>query len=225
MATFSNTELEELLQEAEVELSREIPCILDRVALNIAAGVATYSLPTSVIGVRRVTWKGRPLYLYKMFEAIENVSAVNNVILGQPREYLYDNLGLNTIRLFPVPNEDLATTTTGLWDTSIITKCIVEFTRKPDFTSSVLRIPNFLRRRTTKGFVLQRCFAREGIEQDLKAADYWGKRYAAQLELSKEIYNTTFQSLNKEFSDDQSMSETRFRKPARPQLPSKYWTV
>lgn len=225
MATFSNTELEELLQEAEIELSREIPCILDRIALNIVTGIATYSLPSYTIGITRVTWKGRPIYPYKMSEAIENVSAINNVILGQPREYIYDNLGLNTIRLFPVPNESLATITTGLWDTSILTKCIVEIIRKPDFTSSVLRIPNFIRRRTTKGFVLQRCFAREGIEQDLKAADYWGKRYAAQLTLSKEIYNTTFQSRAKEFSEDQSMSETRLRKPARPQLPSKYWTV
>lgn len=169
MAIFSSLLITRFSQEAENEFAREFPCILDRETLSIVSGTSIYTLPSHVIDVRKITWKGlriNPLSHRRYREYFDQVSTGST-----PECYIYNNIGISQIKFFPIPNVTIAGITTNLWGSEIANRVIVEYYRTPDY--SVYTIPAFIRRRLLKAYVMWKCFSIEGRGQNLKAAKYW----------------------------------------------------
>lgn len=191
MSLFNAALLSRFSQEAEDDFAAGCPCIVKRVALDIVAGTDTYSLPDDIHSIRRVTWKGikvdpMPGKAYKeLFQGLTITSSQ-----GQPFWYIYNNIGLKTIRLYPAPNDTLPTVTTDLYGASIRTKCILEYFQMPDYSSAI--IPTYFRRRLLKPYVLNRCYSIEGKGINMKAASYYATKYS----LLKELYTRLLYTLH-----------------------------
>lgn len=163
------------LEQGEDTFVTDYPCLVSRVALDIVANTADYALPELLHSIRRVTWKGKKLFpLPKRFH--DNIfQGVQFVQKGEPEYYLYNGISARTIRLFPTPNVNLASTTSNLFGSEIGNRCIIEYFQLADHSTKV--IPTFFRRRLLKSFVLSKCFQIEGKGQNLKNAKYHEKKW------------------------------------------------
>lgn len=160
-------------QEAESTFACDHPCIVRRVALTIVAGTSIYSLRDDVASIRRVTWKGYkldPLPQRNFREVFQSGTQS-----GQPFWYIFNNIGLNQIQLFPSPTENVSSITTNLYGSEIPNRVIVEYWQLPNYSTFI--IPLYLRRRLLKAYVLRGCFNVEGPGQNLKNAAYFKKKY------------------------------------------------
>lgn len=211
-----SAKLEDWALEAEEDIAIKAPCIVDRVALNIVSGNPLYEIPSSSLGIRRITWLGYKLYPLTKLEvqdlypyvsitnsyfgafssAFSNAfyvkSSSSGTTLGRPYHWAYSGYGWDKIQLYPTPNISIGTTTSGLWDTSITTHCIVEYYRLPDISGQVHRVAPYIRRALIKDFVLAKAFQSEGIGQDLQASMWHSQRYEINLDLFKSILAGVF---------------------------------
>ena len=179
------------LEQGEDTFVTEYPCLISRVALNVVADTADYSLPDLLHSIRRVTWKGKKLWpLPKRFQN-EMFQGVQFTQKGEPDYYLYNGITSRTIRLFPTPNVSLASTTSNLFGSEIGNRCIIEYFQLSDHSSKVM--PTFFRRRLLKSYILSKCFQVEGRGQNLKNAKYhekkWEELSVVYGNLMSELYN------------------------------------
>src|SRR4051812_46598864 len=101
MPIFSPQTLTRFFQSGEVEVSTDTPFLVDRVSFNVQSGVSTYTLPDYAISIRRMTYLGQgldPLPRRNQREVFQGATQ-----LGTPYWYVFDNIGLNQIKLFPTP--------------------------------------------------------------------------------------------------------------------------
>lgn len=187
MPVFSNETLLRYFNQGEVELSTEKPFLVSRTALAIVSGTSEYTLPEYVVSIRRVTYKGMkldPLPQRNLREVFQSATQQ-----GRPFWYIYNNVGLNKIKLFPCPNENISAVT-DVWDDDIQTGCIVEYYRSSDNDTFI--IPEQLRRQLLKLYVAKQCFSMEGAGQNIKMAEYFNKRWEQQkqefISLIDELY-------------------------------------
>lgn len=174
--------------QAEELFCDEFKVIIERYALNIEEDEDFYSLPDNTLDIRRITYKGLrliPISHRNSRSFFEGLSST-----GEPRWYIYNNLGAGAIRLFPIPNENIIADQTNLFDpAAIAVQCIVEYYSMPDGIS--IKLPEYLRRRLLKAYVLSQCFLAEGKGQNLKAAAYWQQKW----EYLKEVYGNQLYEL------------------------------
>ena len=169
----TSTTVTRLSQEAENNFAVDYPCILKRVAPSTVSGNPLIVLPDDVKSIRRVTWKGYkldPLPHRNFREVFQNATQQ-----GRPFWYVFNSVGQNVIQLFPAPNENLSSTTVGLWGTAIPNQFIIEYYQTPDFITAI--IPVYFRRRLLKTFVLRGCFNIEGPGQNLSNSKYFKQRW------------------------------------------------
>ena len=174
MSLFSTATITRFAQEAEDLFVKDYHCIIDRTALAIVANTHTYSLPSYLIDVRRLTWKGLKIYPASHRSLRESQLSLTNTA-SVPYNYIFDNIGQAQIRFFPIPSVNIASIGTNLYGSEIANRVIVEFYRSADYTA--FTIPSFFRKRLIKAYVLKMCFSIEGRGQNLKASKYWHDKW------------------------------------------------
>jgi hypothetical protein len=201
--------------QGEIECSVEKPFLVDRIALNITANVKQYDLPDYVTSIRRITYKGSgldPLPRRNQREVFQNSTQV-----GTPFWYVYNNIGLNSIILFPCPPSSVALPANGadLYSQAVIsTSCIVEFTRVSDNVTHI--IPPVFRRQLLKRYVAANALLVDNREVNLRASKYYKSRWEAQKQdffaTVDELYNQPRRLLVNDFNTFNYF-------PGRPVLP------
>lgn len=184
---FSSADILRFSQQAEDLFTSENDCIIDRYAINVVSGTAEYLLPDYVSSIRRVTYKGRKVYPVSHRNYID--SNISFIAQGAPTDYIFNNIGQGKIKFFPTPNENISAVQLNLFGSEIPNQLIVEFYRLSDY--SVNSIPDFMKRRLLKAYVMKMCFSKEGKGQNLKAAKYWGMKW----EMLKQIYGELLEEL------------------------------
>ena len=174
MALFSTATITRFAQEAEDLFVKNHHCITDRTALSIVSGTSTYSLPSYLIDIRRITWKGLKIYPASHRSLRESQLSLTNTA-SVPYNYIFDNIGQAQIRFYPIPSVTIASIGTNLYGSEIANRVIVDFYRSPDYATFI--IPSFFRKRLIKAYVLKMCFSIEGRGQNLKASKYWHDKW------------------------------------------------
>lgn len=174
MPLFDSATLSRFFNQGENIISDERPFLVDRLSLNLVAGTSTYTLPDYVRSIRRITYFGR--YLDPLPRRGQRDIFQAATQMSRPFWYIFNNIGLNKIQLFPIPNVNVPIVT-NLWSTGIsqTAGCIVEFYRVTDNSSFVL--PSWIKRQLLKQYVAQQTFQVDGLGNNLKMAQYFGKRW------------------------------------------------
>lgn len=215
MSVFSTEQLNRYTLAAEQEFSNEFKCIVDRVALPIVSGTSLYTLSDRVIDIRRITYRGIKIDPASHRNLRESFGGFNSTASGTPTDYIFNNLGQMVIKLFPTPSETLAHAQANLFTpTVILAQCIVEFYTLSDGIG--YKIPEYIRRRLLKAYVLKQAFLAEGKGQNLKMSKYWGKKW----DYLKELYgNQIYDQLNTPRRLVSGGNTLKNQYLARPQLP------
>ena len=247
---WTSSYLARITLEAEVEIAKELECIIDRYSLATEMDLSEYQLPDYVNNIRRVFWKGERLdpisgssmgfwnpsiedFGEGVFDIISfenpsfDISSVNvqpssgNIAGGgKPRQYFYSRFGENVIKFSPSSNESILTYSSGLYSDNIANAVIIEFYRMPDGVD--WKIPEYIRRRTIKAYVLWKAFQREGDGQNIKAANYWFNRYQQLMVRNKYIINNVYKVLTNSRSSTLNYRELAFCGKKRGPLPANY---
>jgi len=219
---FTDAQITRYAQEGEIALQREVKSIQKRVALATVVGVSEYTLPSDAIGITRITWKGFKLDPYAGSELRGSDSTPGSPTQGKPRFYVYSDLGYRVVKLYPAPNESLAIPVGDLWsDVSINSALIVQYVALPDFTTLTQRIPSLLRRQTVKDYVMFRCFMKEGKAMDIKAGEYFRRKFEFDKSIHKDSWSYLFSAVDKTLGE----IHHRYNYPARPVLPWNFGEV
>lgn len=184
---FDSATINRFAQQAEDDFVTDYDCLIDRFAITAVAGNPLYELPDYVKNVHRITWKG--LKIDPMPHRKFRDNNLSNTASGKPQYYIFNNVGQNTIRFFPIPSENVSAIQTNLFTSEIPNRVIVQFFRAPDYSIHVL--PDFFRRRLIKAYVMYRCFQIEGKGQNMKASQYWESKY----EFLKQTYGALLEDL------------------------------
>lgn len=176
MPLFSTDNIRRFFDQGERLISSEKDFVYDRVSLEITAGEAYYTLPEYTKSIVRVTYMGNkldPLPARNFRDVFQSATQQ-----GTPFWYVYNNIGANTIQLFPRPGTSLATII-DVWNTDgtneWLNACVVEFARIADTTS--FYIPLYLRRQLLKYYTAAQCYQIDGSGQNLKLAKYFNERW------------------------------------------------
>ena len=97
---------------------------------------------------------------------------------------------------------------------NILTQCIVEFYRTPDYFD--FKIPLFIRRRLLKAYVMKMCYAKEGDGQNLKAVKYWTAKYDGLKELYTQLLEELINRPRKLIANGNGNDITRIARPTLP---------
>lgn len=222
MAIWTDAQLEGWELQAFEELSAEIPMILSRISFNITAGIATYEVPQysqiigSVVGIQRITWKGKRLTALSRAQfrelhptVLENVVSeglfsesvfdlvsfdVRNVTTsgpaGVPEYYSFSGTSWNTIQFYSTPNETIAASTGDMFSMPEIRNAVIATVYT--CTSDYSLFPNFNMRSFVVPYVLWKAFLNEGPGQRLDLAEYWKDRFSAGVEVLRKINSGVF---------------------------------
>lgn len=172
MPLFTDAAVSRHYNNGEQDISAEHPFLVDRVSLNLVAGTALYTLPNYVKSIRRVTYLGYKLDPMPRRDHKEAFQSATQQ--GRPFWYVFNNVGIAAISLFPVPSVNLATVS-NLWTSGIATGCIVEFDRISD--NSTFIIPIYFRSQVLKYYVGKMLYQSEGSGQSLKIAKFFSSRW------------------------------------------------
>ena len=183
MSIWSAATINRFVAEGEQEIAKGLNCLINRVSLDITEGQVTVQLPSDLLSIERITWLGKRLDPMPLrdFQKI-------NVIAGEslPLFYIFNQQGQNTVRFFPLPPQAVAADDSGLWGPTIGTTIICAYWQLPDTVS--VQIPQYIRLRLIKYYVLWKCFAIEGAGQNLKSSVRFKKRYDFYMEWFKKIH-------------------------------------
>ncbi len=212
MPVWSEEQIERWTLQAEEVFIKECSCLIDRFSLNIESGSSLYTLPDAVKDVRRITYKG--VKLYPLTQRTQRDWMSGSDPSGTPTDYIFSNQGLLTIKLWPTPNETITAEQNDLFMPEVIRRnCIVEAYFMADGIN--YQLPDYIRRRILKPYILKLAYRAEGKGQNLKASKYWDLRWKQM----KELYiNRLYDMYNKPRKLIQSsLADGRF--PRRPSLP------
>src|SRR5258706_6726577 len=174
MPQFDSTLLSRFYLEGENVFSDSTPFLVDRISLDITAHVATYTLPDYVRSIKRITYQGtklEPLNRRSQRDAFQNATQI-----GTPFWYVYNNIGLNKIILFPTPPLTIAVATGNLWKSAAITAgVIIEFYRVTD--NNIFVLPPWIKRQLLKQYVQMKAFAVDGAGINMKLVQYFTQRW------------------------------------------------
>ncbi len=183
MPIWSASTIQRFSDEGEEHVSHELKCIIARIALDITLGTPDYTLPSTLLFIRRVTYRGKKLQPMPARDWHD----INTVLQqSTPLWYIFNQQGRNKIRLHPIPAETITADQTNLFGSNIGTQCIVEYYSVPDGTQT---IPAYIKRRLVKYYVLMMCFSQEGKGQNLKCAARMKKRFEFYLNVFKTAYS------------------------------------
>jgi hypothetical protein len=243
MPIWTNEYLNRITLEAEVEIAKAVPCIIDRLSIPVEQGIPSYILPEYVTNVRKILWKGSrldPMSYGEFADWIYTLSStqgaafnprafsksfhlgdiVGGTPMSKPMRYFYSNFGENAITFNPNVHEDVAAVGSNLFSSAIGNSVIIEFYRAPDGVN--FKIPHYIRRRTIKNYVLWKAFLKEGNGQNIQASEYYRGRFEICLGKARAIIERIYTSTANRRTQQ---SIDNGYKVARPVLPWNYGTV
>lgn len=190
MPVIDSTTINRFFNEGEVECSVEKPFLVDRLSLALTGGLNTYTLPDYVTSIRRMTYLGiglDPLPRRNQREVFQNSTQQ-----GTPFWYIYNNVGQNTVQLFPTPEANYAAVTGDLYlQANIVQGFVVEFSRVSDNQNFI--IPPTLRRQLLKKYVAANAFLIDNRNVNLRVSQYFLQRWSTSkeelFELLDDLYN------------------------------------
>lgn len=179
-----------LFNQGEIECSVEQPFLVDRLSLALVSGQNTYTLPDYVTSIRRMTYTGiglDPLPRRNQREVFQNSTQQ-----GTPFWYIYNNIGMNLIQLFPCPNANYALLTGNLWLQAVIAQgFVVEFSRVSDNAQFI--IPPTFRRQLLKKYVAANAYMVDNHNVNLKVSKYFFNRWKSSkqelFDILESLYN------------------------------------
>jgi hypothetical protein len=162
--------LEALVKEGQDDLVRRTGCLWLRdnpAGLVPAASTGTYTLPTNLLLIERLTWQSKRMVPLTRREA-ERIDPLYRTTEGDPVAYIVEGDGLTSIRYYRVPADDGAAT-----------DIYIEYQRRAATLSSggtSLDLPDrycdYVRH-----YVMWLAYERDGPGQNLKMAEHYRQRY------------------------------------------------
>jgi hypothetical protein len=217
-----------LIDAAEKEIVNTVDCVFERASIAVQPGLSVYQLPDFIRKMVSVTWKGKLLFELSPLELqyySQNYAYVDPLNAFEPplSVPLYYSIGTNdlkSIKFFPTPAEQIPvhTPTDDIYGNDINKFVIISYYRTIDSSNPLTDIPNFLRRRTIKAYVLYRAFLKEGKGQNIVASDYYRKKWDFAMSLFRDINNNVFVSKSRILGDYFNI----YPQPARPVLPPEF---
>lgn len=174
MPVISDATLERIMNQGEVECSVERPFLVKRIFITSAVNQADYVLPDECISIRRMLWLGwkmDPLPARNWRDVFQG----QNYQVGRPFWYIYNNIGLQTIKVFPAPDQILTPGTDPWVPSQTENAFIAEYYTTSDNVTMVL--PPWIKRQLLKIYVAKMVYAIEGPLQSLKLAQYFAARW------------------------------------------------
>lgn len=220
MPIFSDSYLNSLIAEAEEWISSEVKCIFSRFSLSVTAGTSTYTIPSDVIGIEQITWKGDKLDNSEIadFQYDSYLKPQNLGTQSKPKCYMRYASGIHKIMFYPIPNETLAADDTNIDnDTGIEALVILSTYRFATTSGTTQRLPDYLFRNLMKYYAMERAYAREGKGQNVIASGYFKKKFSTLFPMYKKIIETIPQAVQIQFGPAAAVSNKR---PPRPVLPT-----
>lgn len=187
MPVITTATLTRLFNKGELEVSRNVPFLIERKTFPLTEGQRVITLPDYVTSIRRVTYFG--CKVWPLGQRMYRYSFQNGEQKGKPFWYVFNNVGQNQIQLYPEAPEDAAEATGDLWSDGIPTGFIVEYFRLADNTTFIL--PTWMRNRLLKRYVAYQSFLIEGPNQSNKFTAYFKGEY--------EKWSLTFKNLIDEY--------------------------
>ena len=191
MPIWSDSYIQQLINDAETDIVNKITPIYERVSLAVTSGTATYVIPAYVIKIVQVTWKGDVLENITRDDLL-NLDPQYRVNTGKPVGYSWSQDGYKTIRFFPVCNETIGANDTNIYGSDIANRVILSYFRSPDTSQSNFQIPSYMGRRAVKPYVLWKAFKAEGQGQNLTASKYHEQRYQQMINMYRNIKNNYY---------------------------------
>ena len=224
MALWTDEYLLQLREDGEVELSCDVPLLLYRYPLQIVSGQSEYTLPSGIVNILRISYKGYKVYPYSSRLGRDEVVEIrpDSTVLGRPSYYITRDNNWDTIKFFPTPNENLSTdSSTKDTGTGILAQCIITCYMQADVTGDTLRIPEYIRRQFTKYYVMYRAYAKEGKSQNIVASNYFKQKYF----FAREEFRKIIHKMPRAISSRMEPGSQRNVRPARPSLPSNFGRI
>ncbi len=224
MPIFTDTYLQRVIDEAELIISTEVPCIFKRFSMAVTAGTATYSLSKKILKIHQIMWKGIQMDNYELpdYQGDSWFKPVNTGVQGLPSRYSRMGSGFDKIMFYPIPNESI-TANDAIIDTDvgILSKVILCVDMSADTTSTTAsdRLPTYLFRNIMKFYAMEQAYAKDGSQQNLQAAKYFGDKYLMFLAAYKKIINKIPQAVTVQFGEPGDLMGMN-KLPARPVLPT-----
>lgn len=174
MPIFDSATVNRMVQQGEQNISVDKPFLTDRYSPPVVAGTGTYVLPNYVLSIRRVTYKGMKLDPLPQRNQREIFQGADQQ--SKPFWYIFNNLGQNTIKIFPTPSENLSAGSGATLYTTDIPNClIIEFWRVAD--SSTFKVPAYLRRQLLKQYAAKQLLMLEGSGQNKKLSKFFEEKW------------------------------------------------
>lgn len=220
---WDDTFITTLINEGEVDIFDVINLVWIRFSIPILTGVGTYQINNTIKAITRMTYRGFKVDMLTQKE-LALLSPVYRTQQTRPRWATLQFEGYSTLRLYPVPTENLPIITGDSWiytDSQILNSFVVSAYVYVNESNTNLSLPDYYGRRIIKLFVLWKAYSAEGLGQNLQIASYYKKRYLAQRQ--KIIQANTLVYANKE----RTLSDIAIQRPwrkARPILPPNFGT-
>ena len=173
---WSDSYLQQLINDAETDLVNKVTPIFERVSLSVTSGTGIYTLPNYIIKILQVTWKGSILENITP-DDLRNLDQKFRINTGDPVGWSWSQDGYKTIRFFPICNETVGADNTNIYGSDIANRVILSYFRTPDTTQSNFQIPGYMGRRAVKPYVLWKAFKVEGVGQNAAASKYFQAKY------------------------------------------------
>lgn len=207
--------INQYINQAETYVGDTINTIWVRFYIPIQIGVGTYGLSQNIKHITRITYRGFKVDILTQKE-VALLSPVYRTQQSRPRWATWQFDGMWTLRLYPIPNENLLpfsaasksssfnnfqfntvvfnqSPTVALGDpytdVSLLNTCIVSAYLFVQESSAVLSLPDYMSRKVIRYYVLWKCFAMEGQGQDDDVAKYYKNKFDRQVKKII-IYNT-----------------------------------
>ncbi len=226
---WSDDYLSSLVDEAHADITNKIPCIFDRFYLTTSVGRSTYTLPSFVKGILRITWRGyrvdpvtwEEMLLLDPKSAVINETTKVESSSGRPFWYALSPTNNHEIKFYPALQEAFSSEGGDPFSPSVYEpRLTVSCFRTPVVDSPTLDLPSYIARRTIKAFVLYRAFAKEGRGQDLKGSGYYKGKYDFLIRTFNNINSFVFMA--KRYALGESDEDRTTRRPGKPTLPANF---
>lgn len=219
---YSDAYLTQLVGQGEVDIVNTVSCVWDRFSVTVQSGNPFVDLPDITTNVTRVTYLNYKLDPVTQYE-LSRLSPVFTSQVSTPRWYSINYDGYRRLRLFPASTLSIAAddtqvyTTQGMYNLVIVSAFL---NVKEDNTT--ISIPDYYSKIMLKFFVLMKCFAQEGVFQNIEISAYYAKRYTESLVRFKQMMTSVKGKHIKEYTD--LAINTGFRRH-RPIYPPNYGKV
>lgn len=219
MSVWTDEQLSRWALRTEEKFCQEYDCLIDRLPIPVQEDTSIYTLPDFVLNIRRITYRGTKLYPISHRDQRDYLDGPNPS--GTPTNYVYDNQGLNTIKLWPTPIEHLTPEPyIDLFNPDNIRDyCIVEFYAAANGIE--YKLPDYIRRKYLRHGVARLAYTAEGKGQNLKAAKYYKLKEQALLELYGDQLIDQLNQPRRLIFGSTTVQSARYL-PASPVLPSNF---